>query len=477
MRAQVNLSLLIALGILLSVNLKINAQNNQSRYPGLSVYWQRVNSPYTPGSGAIQGGPGNDPNPGSPMYVCRSRYQGSVQPGKWVGGNCNIAYGGREIVRSSYEVAYGNATWLPYDPTRNGLYQTGTDSDGTPLFTCRVRYRGSSSNFPQIPGFPLGTDLGYQPGKLLNGSCHVPLGGQEVVQGPPFEALYVFGGYYPPPYPPSYPPPAPTPPTAPAVPYAQPGPSSVAWRSAHAPFTPGEGAIEGGPGNGPKPDAPLYICRSGYNGSLIPGKWIEGKCSIAYNGREYKMDTYDVAYGKATWAPFSGISADLVQGGYDTDGSPLYICRATHFKPGFHEVGNQPGKIVGGTCHIPYANLDITRDPPFEALYSVADQPSVGSQTPPTTSAPQGSGLEIVFQTGTDTTPGKISVKNGATGATANQDLAPHLSPEQCTAILVQAAFQAGLQIQAEAGGKGLKVFGANNSVSVTGASVAVSQF
>jgi hypothetical protein len=39
-----------------------------------------------------------------------------------------------------------------------------------------------------------------------------------------------------------------------------------------------------------------------------------------------------------------------------------------------------------------------------------------------------------------------------------------------------QAAFQAGLQIQAQPNG-GLRVFGANNAVNVTQASIAVSQF
>ena len=474
MRPQVSFLLLIALSVLISAGLKATAQD-RSWYPGQSIYWQPARSPFTPGPGAIQGGPGNDPNPGSPMYICRSRYEGSMQPGKWVGGNCNIAYGGQEIVRSSYEVAYGNAVWRLYEAGRNGLYRTGTDSDGTPLYSCRVRYRGDSFNFPPMPGVPLGTDLGYQPGKLLNGSCHIPLGGQEVVQGPPFEALYVPGGYYLPPYPP--PAPAPVTPVAPAVPYAQAGPSSVTWKSAHAPFTPAEGAIEGGPGNGPKPGSPLYICRSGYNGSLIPGKWIQGKCSIPVDGREYKMDKYDVAYGTAKWAPFGGVSADLVQGGYDADGTPSYICRVQHLKNGFHDVGTQPGKLSGGSCHVPYANVEFVEDPPFEALYSVADQPGAGNPAPPATSPSQGSGLEIVFQTGTGTTQGKISVKNGATGTAANKDLAPNLSPEQCIAILVQAAFEAGLQIQSEASGKGLKVFGAGNSVSVTGASVSVSQF
>lgn len=110
-------------------------------------------------------------------------------------------------------------------------------------------------------------------------------------------------------------------------------------------------------------------------------------------------------------------------------------------------------------------------------LYSVADQPSAGNLAPPATAPQQGSGLEIVFQTGTGMTSGKILVKNGITGVAADKDLAPNLSPEQCVAKLVQVAFQVGLQIQSEANRKGLKELGASNSVSVTGVFVAVSQF
>ena len=446
-------------------------------YPSQIFYWQRAQAPYTPGRGAVEGGPGNDPNPGSPMYVCRSQYEGSLQPGKWVAGNCNIAYGGREMVRSTFEIAYGNAVWLPYSDDPNGLIQTGSERDGTPLYSCRVRYRGGVRgvlSMPSLSGLPLGADLGYQPGKLLQGSCHVPLGGQEVVQAPPFEALYARSGYDPPYYPPA-PQPAPSP-TPTAIPYAQPGPTSVTWKTARAPFTPGEGAIQGGPGNGPKPGSPLYICRSGYNGALIPGKWIEGKCSIPVQGGEYKMDKYDVAYGRAKWAPFGGVSADLVQGGYEADGSPLYICRVPHFKTAFHDLGMQPGKLLGGSCHVPYANIEVPQDPPFEVLYSIPAE-ATASDSGTAVSGPSRTGLEVLFQAGTAAAAGSISVKNGATGVSVNKDLAPNLSAAQCVSILLQAAFEAGLQIQSEPGGKGLKVFGTNNSLHITGASVSVSQF
>ena len=144
------------------------------------ITWRDVRAPFTPGIGAIIGGPGNGPEPGTPMYICRAQVQGSVQPGKWVGGNCNVPFNGSEIVTTQYQVAYGDAVWQPYSPQSYGLVRTGTDVDGSPLYSCRVHYN---------PGFPQG-DLGNQPGKLLNGACRIPIGGSEVVINPPFEALY-----------------------------------------------------------------------------------------------------------------------------------------------------------------------------------------------------------------------------------------------------------------------------------------------
>ncbi len=141
------------------------------------------------------GGPGSDPNPGTPMYICRARVQGSLVPGKWVQGNCNVAFGGSEQIMRSYEVAYGSARWVSYRGSPYGLAQTGSEADGSPLYSCRVHYYAG------------GTDYGYQPGKLVSdGTCHIPMGGGEVAQNPPFEVLYATGGGRPPiPYPYPYP--------------------------------------------------------------------------------------------------------------------------------------------------------------------------------------------------------------------------------------------------------------------------------
>jgi Protein of unknown function (DUF3421) len=427
-------------------------------YPRNGIAWRDVQSPFTPGPGAIVGGPGNAPEPGSPMYVCRASVEGSVIPGKWVKGNCNVAFGGKEIVATQYQIAYGEAVWQPYSGTAYGLLRTGTDSDGTPLFSCRVHYN---------PGFPQG-DQGNQPGKLLNGACRIPYGGGELVIGPPFEALYSGGGYppYPPPYPPYSPPPYPT------QQYPVPGPSTVTWRAARAGDTPGPGAIEGGPGYGPDPGAPLYVCRAGvYAGGLFPGKWIQGKCSVAFDGREFKQGKYDLAYGSARWAPFGGVlTPDMVQGGYDIDQTPLYICRVTNLMMGFgSDKGNQPGYVKNGKCMIAYS-YGTSNDPPFEVLYNAPATAGAATGAPSNMA-----GVLVSFDSGTGSTPGTIVVTNGATGKTVSRQLQPNMTADMCLQVLQQAALDAGLQIQSDP--KGLKLAGANNTVNVTGANVILTPY
>ena len=519
---------LTAMPVLTPQTFSIHAQNPQML--GQSITWRPVRSPFTPdaANGAIMGGPGSDPNPGSPMYICRASVQGSIVPGKWVQGNCNVPFGGSEQIMRSYEVAYGTARWGAYQGSFYGLAQTGNNSDGSPLFSCRVHYVDASSN-----------DYGFQPGKLVSdGTCHIPFGGTEIVQNPPFEVLYATGGgrppyqppYYPPypPYPYPYPQPQPQqqpypacelggpgvtldtrrgwwigptcssidspghivelkyPPaqaayTAPPPPY-DPGASSVTWQQAQKPFVPGAGAIEGGPGNGPKPGAPLYICRVNYNNALYPGKWVDGACHFSDDQqKEQTSNTYEVAIGTAAWRDFDGNVSALVPGGYDTDGTHLYICRKKISV--FGNKGLQPGRLENGVCHIPYGN-DIPENPPFQALYSVFS--SGGSSTPqaqptsdgaPAAAPSQSSGLLVSFSSGTSATAGTVTVTNGSTGTTVTRPLPPNSTLQQCLQILQQAAFQAGLQIQAEPNGTGLRVFGTNNAVTVTQASASVSQF
>jgi hypothetical protein len=243
----------------------------------------------------------------------------------------------------------------------------------------------------------------------------------------------------------------------------------------------------GGPGNGPKPGSPLYVCRAYSNNALYPGKWIEGQCSFADNaGKEQRAKTYEVATGPAEWRNFDGNVGALVPGGYDADGTPLYVCRKQTSYFG-SKKGYQPGRLESGQCHIPYG-VDLISRPPFEALYNVFSAPTAGG--PQSQSAPPASqgvassprpaqphGILISFLSGTGATAGTVTVTNGSTNSTVTKPLPPNSTAQQCMEIVQQVAFQAGLQIQAQAGGSGLKVFGTNNALNVTQASVSVSQF
>jgi len=359
------------------------------------------------------------------------------------------------MIMPQYQIAYGGAMWQPYSGTTYGLVRTGATNDGTPLFSCRARYNA---------GLMQG-DQGYQPGKLVKGACRIPFAGRELVLSAPFEVLSADGGYRPP-----YPPPYPYPPYPPQPIYPAPGPTTVTWQSARAGDTPGPGAIRGGPGYGPDPDTPLYLCRAGdRGGGLFPGKWIQGKCSIALDGRELKQSTYDVAYGSATWAPFGGaITPDVVQGGYDVDQTPLYVCRVPHFKLSFGDKGNQPGYLKNGVCMVAYGS-GTTNNPPFEVLFNAPN--STGEAT----ASGDAAGLLVSFDSGTGATPGTIAVTNGSTGKIVSRQLQPNMTAAMCLQVLQQAALDAGLQIQSDP--QGLRLAGANNAVRVTGADLTMTPY
>ena len=65
---------------------------------GVTLAWVRGPS----AEGMIIGGSEN--NGSRKLAVCRAAYQGGTHPGKVVAGNCNIGWGGKEIVLNAFEV-------------------------------------------------------------------------------------------------------------------------------------------------------------------------------------------------------------------------------------------------------------------------------------------------------------------------------------------------------------------------------------
>jgi hypothetical protein len=115
---------------------------------------------------AVIAGPDSD---GQALAVCRGRHMNSLTPGKTRSGKCNIAYGGREIELTSFEVLTGRGAWAR--PNRATGFVGGTDTDGTPLVVCRAAHQGSVT-----------------PGKVYRGQCNIAYGGREIPKSD-FEVL------------------------------------------------------------------------------------------------------------------------------------------------------------------------------------------------------------------------------------------------------------------------------------------------
>lgn len=157
--------------------------------------------------------------------------------------------------------------------------------------------------------------------------------------------------------------------------------SGVQWQAQHAPATPGNGAVVGGPGDSPDPVSPFYICRAAHEGGIYPGKWVKGSCNIALDGQELVASDYEVAMGHAVWAAYQGHTAGLLQTGKDPDGSPLYSCR-TNYR------GFQPGKLTDGKCSFAFDGREIVQRPPFEVLYASGSEPPATAAAVPVTPLP-----------------------------------------------------------------------------------------
>ncbi len=112
--------------------------------------------------------------PGRALYVCSGRYRGGFHPGKIVSGNCNIGWGGQEVLLRDYYILVGvhKVHWVP---AGNGFIDPkaliGGREQGQPLYLCRAPYQG------------------IQPGKVVSGHCNFGYGGKEIVADQ-FEVLH-----------------------------------------------------------------------------------------------------------------------------------------------------------------------------------------------------------------------------------------------------------------------------------------------
>jgi hypothetical protein len=117
---------------------------------------------------------GFQPSPRSVLYVCRAHYNGGVHPGKLYEGQCNIGWGGEEVVLREFEVlkSYEPLHWVRFrHEVPRHVVRAGYGDDDE-LFICRAKYHG-----------------GIHPGKFYKGNCNIGWGGKEVVIPGGFEIL------------------------------------------------------------------------------------------------------------------------------------------------------------------------------------------------------------------------------------------------------------------------------------------------
>lgn len=131
-------------------------------YEVLVPHWAAASDGQVP-VGSFQAGTDID---GAPLYFCRGRHQGGVQPGKLkAGAACSIGYGGEEILLKDYQVMQDDLP-IRADPKHGGYpIIGGIEANRNPLPLCVAIY---------------GTSV--QPGRVASdGRCHFSYGGSEVV--------------------------------------------------------------------------------------------------------------------------------------------------------------------------------------------------------------------------------------------------------------------------------------------------------
>jgi hypothetical protein len=106
--------------------------------------------------------------PGRALPICRAAYQNGLHPGKIVAGNCNIGWGGKEILIPKFDVLTGSPA-IRWIAARNGApLPAGAFIGGSEparlLPVCRASYQ-----------------KGVHPGKVVAGNCNIGWGGKEIV--------------------------------------------------------------------------------------------------------------------------------------------------------------------------------------------------------------------------------------------------------------------------------------------------------
>lgn len=124
------------------------------------IAWHQASGGAVPRGAMVVGAESN----GAPLYLCVAAYAGGEHPGKIRPGfsGCNIGYGGREVTVSSYDVAMGQARWVPASGGQvpDSALSAAAEASGEALYFCRGWYAGGTHPGKIRPGFR-GCNIGY----------------------------------------------------------------------------------------------------------------------------------------------------------------------------------------------------------------------------------------------------------------------------------------------------------------------------
>lgn len=110
---------------------------------------------------------GSQHHPSALFYICRANYRGGVHPGKYLSGNCNISWGGSEIIMQHYEILLSDKPLIWIEESDGNIPNhaiAGGSENGNPLFICQADYKN-----------------GTHPGKIIGENCNFGWGGHEMM--------------------------------------------------------------------------------------------------------------------------------------------------------------------------------------------------------------------------------------------------------------------------------------------------------
>jgi len=130
-------------------------ETSSTAYEVLVLHWAAASDGQVP-VGSFQAGTDID---GAPLYFCRGRYHGGVQPGKLkAGGDCSIVDAGRAALLKDYQAMQDDLP-IGTDPKHGGYPMIGgIEANHAPLPLCVANY---------------GTSV--QPGKIASDGRALPL--------------------------------------------------------------------------------------------------------------------------------------------------------------------------------------------------------------------------------------------------------------------------------------------------------------